>query len=301
MKKFKFLVVLLLAAAALTACVYDTQEHAFQPQETHILNIVIDGHTYDVTIDLLQNLGAADFTARGDNFTGLPFANLLSHFNIDYHAVTEGLVIGEDGFSRTFSPAEMLDYTNFFIAFARDGELLPTEGRTSHFGSIFTADGGPGRFVRQLTRIELNTPTETTDIDTIIAGLDTYEFAIVQGTTVHIITMDDLLAFDTVDFTVNELFQERLDRDFTGIPMSVVFESLNLNLAGAVNLTFRAADGFIGTLSVDEAQNLGYFVIAENGQPLGTYADGGIGPFFSVARDLPNNRWVRYMQIVTIN
>jgi len=290
---------LLLFAAVLAGCVYDWDGHGYY--EGHILNIVIDGQSYDVTIGLLQSLGAAEFTARSESFTGLPFAVLLDHFNINTSNVTEGLVIGEDGFSRTFTPAEMLDDSNFFIAFMRYGELLPTEGHSSHFGSIFTADGGPGRFVRQLTRIELNTPTEITDVDMIIQGLDVYEFVIVQGAHAHIITMETLLDLGVVDFAVNELFQERLDRNFTGVPMNVVFDILGLDLANAVNLTFRAADGFIGTLSVAEALSVGYFVVAEDGQPLGSHADGGIGPFFAVARELPNNRWVRYMKVVTIN
>jgi len=298
MKKIiKFVILLVLSAAFLTACVYDDDVHQETYAETHVLNIVIDGRSYDVTIPLLRGLGASSFVARGDNFTGLPFATILNHFNIDVSTVTEGLVIGEDGFSRTFTPAEMMDATNFYIAFERDGELLPAEGRTSHFGSIFVNDGGPGRFVRQLTRVELNTPTEIPG-DTVTG---TYEFSISQGAITHIVSMEQLLTFDTVDFTVNELFQERLDRNFTGIPMRVVFESLGLDLSNSVNLTFRAADGFIGTLSAAEALSVGYFVIAEDGQPLGSHADGGIGPFFAVARNLPNNRWVRYMQAVTIN
>jgi len=298
MKKIKgFIFLLTLLAVFLAACVHYDDMHQETYSGTHVLSIMIDGRTYDVTIPLLQSLGATSFSARGDNFTGLPFEAILHHFNIDTSAVTEGLVIGEDGFSRTFTPTEMMDAANFFIAFERDGELLPTEGRTSHFGSIFANDGGPGRFVRQLTRIELNTPTEIADD----AIMGTYEFSISQGVVTHIVSMEQLLAFDTVDFTVNELFQERLDRNFTGIPMRVVFENLGLDLSNAVNLTFRAEDGFVGTLSAAEALNVGYFVIAEDRQPLGSHSDGGIGPFFAVARDLPNNRWVRYMQAVTIN
>lgn len=297
MKRLKVFVIFLLAMGALVAC----SEPEGDPG--HILTIVIDEHVYDVSMGLLSELGAGSFIAREAEFTGLPMATLIRHFGIDISGMAEGLVIAEDGFSRTFYPEEMMDETNMHIAFEREGELLPTEGFESHFGSVFVHDEGDRRLVRQLTRIELNTPAQRIDIADVLSDMEAYEFVIIHGAETFSISMDDLFALEIVNFTTNEIHYPYRDRNFSGVPMLAVFDSVGLDISDATNLTFDCADGFTGTLSVVEALTVGYFVIAEDGRPLGSFGDGedGIGPFMSVAEGLPLNRWFRYMQAVTVN
>lgn len=262
--------------------------------------IRIGGQSYSVTTDLINELGVVPFVARDTNFTGLPVATLISHFDIDVSNVIEGTAFAADGFNRQFTPEEMMDATNFFIAIEQDGQTIIQSGENSYFNTVFVADSGNGRFIRLLDRLELNS-TVAAEVGTTIEGLGAYEFAITHGGQSFIVTMEQLVAMGTVDFVANTIREPIRDRNFTGVPLRVVFENLGIDMTGAGNLLITATDGFQTSFTSANALSIGYIVIGENGAPLGMGERGPYGPFFAVLNGMANNNWARTLQSIAIN
>ena len=122
-------------------------------------------------------------------------------------------------------------------------------------------------------------------------------FTVTVGTSEHIFTLNDAESLGLVEFTA---FDRRgggeVQLDFTGIPIASVLTSLGIGLDSVENLTFFAADGREQPVSAEEALDTeyGFLAVAENGSPLGTWADGGRGPFMLVlAQDSFPQRWNR--------
>jgi hypothetical protein len=124
----------------------------------------------------------------------------------------------------------------------------------------------------------------------------------------HVITMDALKALGTVDFTTNEMREMMRDRNFTGVPISAILQSLNINTATVGNLQLYSPDNvredmglFQTTYTAANAMSIGYIVIAEDGEPLGEGPRGPVGPFYAVLRGMANNNWARHVKLIVVN
>jgi hypothetical protein len=119
--------------------------------------IIAKGQTHIVTIDIIESIGAKDFTAtaegRDRNFTGVSFVELLEYFEIDYSATTTVRFTSIDGLDHTWTAAEAFDSEKAFIAFLEDGE--PLGDRDRPFRSILVGSSA-NRWIGQVQIITLN-------------------------------------------------------------------------------------------------------------------------------------------------
>ncbi|MCL2353435.1 MAG: hypothetical protein FWC69_02260, partial [Defluviitaleaceae bacterium] len=261
----------------------------------YILNIEINNRSYGVSIALLEELGAEEITARGRNFTATPMASVIEHFNINLDGIVEGMVIaGGDGFSQPFTAEELLDYTNFFLAFEEDGVALEAGEGGSNIMSVFAHDERATRGVRGVVTIRLLEATGG-DAATAIEGLEDGEFVIFRGEQSWTITMDELVALGVENFSSNIGANTR---HFSGVRLTAVLEAKDISLAGATNFittswdsTFQA--GWNIATDLDDI----FIVIAEDGEALSPHN----GPFFGVVQDRGANFNPRNLQSIRIN
>jgi len=111
----------------------------------------------------------------------------------------------------------------------------------------------------------------------------------------YTITMADLLALNPRTVSA---YPRGERRTFTGVPLSALFNRAGVNTAGLNTVTFRAEDGFFSVITMAEALEASnvYIVTHESGVALGSYGDGGRGPFMVVVSEDPfPNRWCRYL------
>ncbi|MCL2855544.1 MAG: hypothetical protein FWE21_07990 [Defluviitaleaceae bacterium] len=267
---------------------------------TYPLNIEIGGRTYGVDLELLQELGAQAVTAGDRNWTATPMINLIEHFNISLDGIDEGMVIsGGTGFTQPFTIDELLDYTNFFLAFEEDGIALEEqEGAGSNIMSLFAHDERATRRVRGVVTIRLLAAVEGVDVESTIEGLEDGEFAIIRGDTTWTITMDDLVAIGLEDFVTNIPTGGGSVRNFTGVRLTAILEAMDISVDGATNfITTSWESTFSAGWNIDADLSYIFIAVGEDGEPLSPHN----GPFLGVVQDRGSNFNPRNLQSIRIN
>jgi len=279
----------------LTEIVIDVYDNALQTPQVAGIQLTIGSYNYVINLELLESLEPREFEARGRYFTGVAMANIIEELNVNINNFAEGVVIsGGDGFSQPFTIEELLDETNFFLAFEENGVLLTNDDGEVSFISVFVHDQRNTRNVRGIAEIRLMTAGG--DITTTIEGLGDGELVIVQGENSWTLTMENIVALGLVDFTAP--WSGDRTRYFTGVPLSVVLDSLNIDISDSTGLITTSWDSvFQAAWSVYDALNVVYIVVGENGEPLAER----YGPFFGVAVERGSNFAPRNLQSIRIN
>jgi len=269
-------------------------------QAGYPLNIEIAGRTYGVTVELLQELGAEAVTARDRNWTGTPMTAIIEHFDINLDGIAEGVVIsGGTGFTQPFTIEELLDETNFFLAFEEDGVALEIqEGTNSNIMSLFAHDERATRGVRGVVTVRLMAEDAGADVSTTVEGLEDGEFVILRGEDTWTITMDDLVEIGLEDFVTNIPTGGGSTRYFTGVRLSAILESQNIRLDGATNfITTSWESTFSAGWNIATDLDYIFIAVAEDGEVLSPHN----GPFFGVVQHRGSNFNPRNLQSIRIN
>ncbi|MCL2402228.1 MAG: hypothetical protein FWC90_06255, partial [Oscillospiraceae bacterium] len=149
----------------------------------------------------------------------------------------------------------------------------------------------PARFARYVAEITVLLPAAEAQAH----EYGDYEFVIVADGTPHTVSMDDLVAIGTVDFTA-ELRGETLS--LTGVPLVAILRYLDIDYTAFPTVISAARDGFTiewpSAEAYDEAR--AFIVIGENGEPL----DEHNGPFRTALVGSPANRWLRQLSTITL-
>ena len=268
------------------------------------VDIIIGDSAYVFNARLFDEFDIVPVTADNRNFTGIAMADIIQYFGIDISGIIEGMVIsGEDGFSQPFTVDEMMDGTNFFLVFEENGQLLTNDYGDVSIMSVFAHDDRETRKVRGVAAIRLIGAAAggAPNVAAAIEGLGDGEFVILRGTETWIVTMDDLTALGLVDFaafwTGEPSVEDRM-RYFTGVRLSDVLEAKGISLEGSASLITTSWDSvFQAGWSVNDALNVIYIVVGENGEPLTER----YGPFFGVAVERAANFSPRNLQSIRIN
>ena len=116
------------------------------------------------------------------------------------------------------------------------------------------------------------------------------------------INLEQILELEITEF---EAVDRGNVRNFAGVPLATVFETMGLDPADAHSFAFVAADGMTATASADEVLDPanGWLVLEEDGEMFASREAGGRGPFMVVfADDGVPARWVRtLMEIIVIS
>jgi hypothetical protein len=94
-----------------------------------------------------------------------------------------------------------------------------------------------------------------------------------------------------------------VETEYTGIELSKIFSSLNINTSDMHQVTFNAIDGYKVVLDIDEIYepNNVYLVFKRDGKYLKTKSQGGSGPFQIVIRQDPfSQRWCKHVSEIII-
>lgn len=127
-----------------------------------------------------------------------------------------------------------------------------------------------------------------------------------RGETEIKIDLEYLKTFEKQVFkaTVDTSKTDPVERSFSGVALGTVLEDKGLNLEGAKQVTFKAADGYTTVVTAEEAaqdENV-YLVYERDGKPSGTKAQGGTGPIEIVIRkDQFSQRWCKFLMEITID
>ncbi|MCL2671827.1 MAG: molybdopterin-dependent oxidoreductase [Clostridiales bacterium] len=129
-------------------------------------------------------------------------------------------------------------------------------------------------------------------------------FLIYAGDAEYRVTMEDVEALSPFEIEANYKKSGKAaeTRTYTGVSLAEIVESLGMDISGFSSVAFTAADGYASALSLAEAMNGEncFIVIAADGEPLGSKADGGGGPFMMIlARDQFSQRWCKFLLDVT--
>ncbi|MCL2392803.1 MAG: molybdopterin-dependent oxidoreductase [Oscillospiraceae bacterium] len=125
-------------------------------------------------------------------------------------------------------------------------------------------------------------------------------FLVTVGADTHHVSMSDLRSIGAVAVSSSP---RGVSRDFTGVPLVRIFDYFGIDYFEAETVIFTALDGFVTAISIAEAldETNTFIVFEEDGQPLGTREEGGLGPYMVVvARDQFPNRWARYLMEITL-
>jgi len=269
-------------------------------QVSSALYIEIDGRTYGVDVELLEELGAEAVTARDRNWTATPMTAVIEHFGINLDGITEGVVIsGGTGFTQPFTIDELLDETNFFLAFEEDGEALEVqEGTNSNIMSLFAHDERATRGVRGVVTIRLMTEVSDVDMTATVEGLEDGEFVILRGDNTWTITMDDLVELGFEDFVTNIPTGGGSTRYFTGVRLTAILEAQGISLDGATNfITTSWESTFSAGWNIATDLDYIFITVAEDGEVLSPHN----GPFFGVVQHRGSNFNPRNLQSIRIN
>jgi len=259
------------------------------------VQIILGERTYNFSLADLAEFEpvSIDVVFRDEprNFTGVPAIDIFNSLNIDTDGFTGGVVIsGDDGFTQPFTIDELLDDTNFFLAFEEEGEEF------AYIMSVFAHDDRPTRGVRELSIIRLLDGEE--DVDSAIEGLGEGEFAIVHGNDSWTITMDDLEEIGFEDFTTNIPTGDASARHFTGVPLTSILAEFDINVDGATNMVTTSVDStFNAAWNVDADLDYVFIAVAEDGEVL----DPHYGPFMGVVQDRGANFNPRNLESITFN
>jgi len=117
----------------------------------------------------------------------------------------------------------------------------------------------------------------------------------------HVVSLDDLLNLGVMNISAHP---RGVERNFTAVPVMTILEHLSIDPTEGRALIFTSLDGFATSITINEAMDKtnAFVVFEENGEPLGTRAEGGLGPFMIVmALDSFPNRWARYLMEITLS
>ncbi|MCL2236519.1 MAG: hypothetical protein FWB98_08790, partial [Defluviitaleaceae bacterium] len=248
----------------------------------------------------LEELGAEAVTARDRNWTATPMTAVIEHFGINLDGITEGVVIsGGTGFTQPFTIDELLDETNFFLAFEEDGEALEVqEGTNSNIMSLFAHDERATRGVRGVVTIRLMTEVSDVDMTATVEGLEDGEFVILRGDNTWTITMDDLVELGFEDFVTNIPTGGGSTRYFTGVRLTAILEAQGISLDGATNfITTSWESTFSAGWNIATDLDYIFITVAEDGEVLSPHN----GPFFGVVQHRGSNFNPRNLQSIRIN
>ena len=259
------------------------------------IEISVGERTYNFNLtDLLEfDSVSIDVVFRGEdrNFTGVPANDIFNALNIDIEGFTGGVVIsGDDGFTQPFTIDELLDDTNFFLAFAEEGEEL------AYIMSVFAHDDRPTRGVRELSIIRLLDGEE--DVGSAIEDLEEGEFAIIHGNESWTITMDDLEEIGFEDFTTNIPTGDESTRHFTGVRLTSILDNFDIDVSGATNMITTSVDStFNAAWDIVADLDYAFIAVGEDGEVL----DSHYGPFMGVVKDRGGNFNPRNLESIAIN
>ena len=92
--------------------------------------------------------------------------------------------------------------------------------------------------------------------------------------------------------------------NFTGVPLKKLLDDHRIYQEGKGKVTCTALDNYASAFSMEELQKEGnaYLCYARDGQPLGTKAEGGMGPYLVVlTQDTFSSRWCKYLMEIDIH
>ncbi len=128
-----------------------------------------------------------------------------------------------------------------------------------------------------------------------------------KGQQQGLVSLEQLGQLEPVTFTATLRSSGMPARDFTytGVPLLAILESVldQEALAAAETVVARAIDGYTVSFQLDEvlAPDNVYVVYQQDGEPLGTKADGGSGPLMMVVLgDEFGQRWCKFLVEVDI-
>ncbi len=97
--------------------------------------------------------------------------------------------------------------------------------------------------------------------------------------------------------------QDPVEKSFGGVPLIDVLKSVGVDLSGASQIVFKAADGYATAVTPEEASDVDnvYVVYERDGKPSGTLARGGTGPIeIVIKKDAYSQRWCKYLREIDI-
>jgi len=253
-----------------------------------------NGVVRTVTPEEVMGLGGRDVSATvrdtERNFTGVPLSEVFSLADVNSSGGDTVIVRALDGFSAILSLDEVLDVTNAHLVWLEDDEPVTTN-ENFPFMLVNAHDVVPARFVRDIVEIAVLLPAAEVESH----EFGDYEFMITAGGTSHAISMDDLAAIGTVNFTA-ELRGEQTA--FTGVPLAAILRHLEIDYTAFPTVISAAADGFTIEWPAADAydEDRAFIVITENGEPL----DDRYGPFRTVLVGAAANRWIRQLNVITL-
>ena len=120
-----------------------------------------------------------------------------------------------------------------------------------------------------------------------------------------IFNIDDLKALPKTTFSadLNTNGQDPVEKTFGGVPLIDVLNRMGVDINGASQIVFKAADGYTVVTSPEEVKEPGnvYVVYERDGMPSGTMAQGGTGPIEIVIKnDAFSQRWCKYLREIII-
>lgn len=134
----------------------------------------------------------------------------------------------------------------------------------------------------------------------LLRGYGTFLVTVVSENYTHVVSMDDVL---TIGYMPVSAIYRGESRNFTGVPLASIFEHLGVDCSGADAVVVTSLDGLRTAISIADAMDdtNTFIIFEEDGQPLGTMEDGGVGPYrLIVARDPFPNRWARHLMEITV-
>jgi len=259
------------------------------------IEIILGAQTYNFDIAMISEFEpiSIDVVFRDEprNFTGVPAIDIFNSLGIDTEGFTGGVVIsGDDGFTQPFTIDELLDDTNFFLAFEDEGEEL------AYIMSVFAHDERPTRGVREISTIRLLDGEE--DVDSAIEGLGEGEFAIIHGNDTWTITMESLEEIGFEDFTTDIPTGDGTTRYFTGVRLTSILDKYDISVDGATNMITTSIDStFNAAWNIAADIDDVFIAVAEDGEVL----DAHYGPFMGVVQHRGGNFNPRNLESITIN
>jgi len=134
---------------------------------------------------------------------------------------------------------------------------------------------------------------------------DSESFSINAGGQSYTVAMDSISALNPqeIDGNYTPSGKTASVRQYMGVPLKSIFDSLHIDYSNAGSVSFTAVDGYASAISAAEALDEGncFIVFEENGKPLGTEANGGSGPFMMIlAKDQYSQRWCKFLMEITL-
>ena len=131
------------------------------------------------------------------------------------------------------------------------------------------------------------------------------EFMVKHEDSEYTITMQDMLDMKPVEF---EAIMDTSTTDptpvtFTGVELSTILASLDIDYSAAEVFEVRALDGYSSALVLDEVETPGnvYICLYMDGEALKTKSEGGRGPYMMVINSSEfSQRWCKFVQEIVI-